>query len=126
MNIDVDSFRFIWDSIETKLDQISKIPKLYSPNGRGKDFIGYEIDSSGVTHKSETYNYGETEPESFKILWHEINNPLSYFEEKYSKEIAEWNALRKQENLEIKRKSEEVERRLYESLRLKFESQVST
>jgi len=44
--IDIESFQFIWEQIEAKLEEISKIPKLYAPNGRLKDFVGYDIDSS--------------------------------------------------------------------------------
>jgi hypothetical protein len=87
MRIDIESFQFIWEQIEKKLEEISTIPKYRLPSGRLKDFIGYEIDSTGITFKTEQYQYGDTDSESFQVAWHEFNQPLEYFKSKFQKEI---------------------------------------
>ena len=122
--IDIDSFRILWEQIEAKLEQIAKLPKLYSPNGRGKDFIGYDIDNSGITFKTETYysgGCGDTDPESFTIEWHEMNKDLEYFKTKFQKEIDDYNVRRDEEKrIEDERKNA-YERKEYERLKAKFE-----
>lgn len=122
MNIDIESFRFIWEQIESKLEEISKIPKLFSPRGRGADFIGYEIDSSGITYRTETFNCGDTEPESFTIEWHEMNKPIEYFKEKYQKQIDVWRAERNETARKEKESEERQARKKYEELKKRFET----
>jgi len=120
--IDIETFRFIWEQIENKLEEIAKIPKLYAPNGRGKDFVGYEIDNAGITFKTETYySCGDTEPESFTIEWHEMNKDLEYFKTKYQKEIDDYKVRHDEEKRIEDEKKSAYERKEYERLKAKFE-----
>ena len=85
MEIDVIKFREEWLKIAEKLEAISKIKKYY---GDGQDFVGVEIDLTGITYKTETYYPGcGTDGYSFDVTWEELNEPLPYFEAKYAKEI---------------------------------------
>lgn len=113
MRIDIESFQFIWEQIEKKLEEISTIPKYRLPSGRLKDFIGYEIDSTGITFKTEQYQYGDTS-ESFQVAWHEFNQPLEYFKSKFQAERQE--IIKKD-----KEREERVARMKYEELKLRFE-----
>ena len=83
--INVEAFKNEWAKIEAKLNEIADIPKL---EGNGKYFNGYDIEDSGITYKSATdYDGCGTDTFSFEVKWEEINNPIEYFENKYSEEI---------------------------------------
>lgn len=83
--IDIKLFREEYTKIEAKLEEISKIPKLW---GDGGSFEGIEIDDEGILYKSaDHYNGCSPDFYSFHIKWDELNNPIEYFKEKYALEI---------------------------------------
>lgn len=83
--IDVERFKEEWDKIDKKMSDIDLIPRLY---GTGQIFVGYNIDDAGITYKTRT-SYSGCSDDDFDVTvsYDELNEPLSYFEEKFAKEI---------------------------------------
>ncbi len=119
-NTIIDTVLFLqeWSKIQEKLEAISNIPKK---DGDGKYFEGLDIDEEGVTYKSSTsYSGCGTDNYDFHVNWDEINNPIEYFKEKYSKEIQDDKERKIRLKEEEAQKQEERERKEFERLSKKF------
>lgn len=112
-----------WNNLRDKLDQLACIPALRAIEDMGKEFSKMEIDDDGVTYHTETYFSGcGTDTYSFYVPWTEINQPVSYFEEKYNKRLEERNkAAEEKKNAELEKQKQKD---LAEFMRLKEKLQM--
>lgn len=116
--INVELFKEEWAKISQKLEQISKIEKLY---GTGDLFEGYNISEFGITYKTSYYWSGcGTDYFAFDVNWSEINEPIEYFEEKYRKEIEADKIKKEAEREEQRLKAEEKEKEKLKELLNKY------
>lgn len=123
--INIEAFQTEWQKINEKLIAVSKIQKLQRDIGRtyiyscGSLFDGMEIDDSGILYKTlDSYNGCDDDRYSFIVSWDEINNPISYFEDKYAKEIDDWKESVKQSDLSKKSIAEQKEKEEFERLKI--------
>lgn len=101
--INTELFLREWVKIESKLNEISNIPKRY---GNGESFEGYNIDDDSIYYNSYTHHSGCDRDEcQFEVKFSELNNPISYFEDKYKSEIDE----AEQNKVLIQKEKQEVE-----------------
>lgn len=117
--INVDIFKSEWDKIDAKLKEIALIPKL---EGNGDDFTGFEVWGDEICYKSETYYSGcGTDYYSFCVKLSELNEPIEFFQKKYSDEIDARNLKIKQDEEKAAKLKEEKEFALFQTLQEKFD-----
>lgn len=118
--IDVEKFKELYLQIQTKLEEVSLLDQARwkTPTNKDRDYLDVDWKpkewSIEVTHT--TYGWGK---KTYQYdLWHkELNEPISYFEEKFRKEIEVHEAKLKKEE-EDKKNAERIE---YERLKAKYE-----
>lgn len=108
-DLDINQFRANFEFIECKLDKIAQL----DPDGYGQDYIGLTIDPDEDTiyYNTETYFQGCGDTYSFStgVKWEELNQPLSYFKEKFEREAREEQE-RKEAAEKAKREKARVEK----------------
>lgn len=111
--INVERLRAEYSKLEEKLSQIADVPKLH---GTGYSVSSIEFDENRILCTVIT----SSDCEYLSVKWDEINNPIEYFEQKYTKEIEDARIAaetRKQKELEDKEARELAE---YQRLQNKF------
>ena len=92
----VNLFKNQYSLVKEKMIGINKIPKS---SGNGKKFESLEVFSDGCTAWFTSDNWENMEI-PLTVSWDEINNDISYFEDKFSKEIEENSRKAEQERKE--------------------------
>lgn len=116
--INVELFKTEWDKINDKLKEIDAIPKL---DGGGDDFTGIEFWDDEIYYKTETYYSGcGTDYYSFVVKLSELNEPIEYFQKKYSDQIISRDLKVKEDKEKADKLKEERELALYKQLQSKF------
>lgn len=103
--------------LQSKMEQIAKFSR---PDGNGEDFVGIQFSKEGINYITKTY-YSGCGDELYELFveWDELNEPMSYFEEKFKKEWEEY--IKTQKQLARMEKEQKIENRRKLFLRLKQE-----
>jgi hypothetical protein len=117
-NIKTDLLKEEWFKLESKLKTIDEIPRLY---GAGNYYEGIDIDEDGITYRTSTsYSGCGSDYYSYSITWNEVNEPIDYFVQKFSKEIDDDKAKKLVKETADKKAKEERELAEFERLKLKY------
>jgi hypothetical protein len=116
-NIDVELFKYQWDQVQTKMQAIIALPKLWAPLCR---YITkrISIDGDGINYEEHD---SEGDSDSFTVRWDELNNHIDYFREKFQKEIQDKAQREKDAREEEERRNKEKRQNEYLALKREFE-----